>query len=64
MHPEFFPVNVNKAAGNELLRVPGLGPVTVERILKLRQSGRRLSALSEIGVRGKLLQKAQGYIRF
>ena len=64
LHPEFFPVNVNKAAGNELLRVPGLGPVTVERILKLRQSGRRLSALSEIGVRGKLLQKAQGYIRF
>jgi predicted DNA-binding helix-hairpin-helix protein len=36
-HPERFPVELNRAASEELLRVPGLGPVSVERILRLRR---------------------------
>lgn len=36
-HPEFFPVNVNTAQRFELLRVPGLGLITVERILRRRK---------------------------
>jgi len=39
-HPERFPVELNTAAPEELLRVPGIGPVAVERILRLRQIGR------------------------
>ncbi|MCX7597902.1 MAG: helix-hairpin-helix domain-containing protein [Armatimonadetes bacterium] len=39
-HPEFFPVEINTAAREELLRVPGLGPVAVQRISAARRKGR------------------------
>jgi predicted DNA-binding helix-hairpin-helix protein len=35
-HPEQFPVELNTAAPSTLLRVPGIGPVSVARILRLR----------------------------
>lgn len=36
-HPERFPVELNTAGPEELLRVPGIGPTSVERILRLRR---------------------------
>jgi predicted DNA-binding helix-hairpin-helix protein len=36
-HPERFPVELNTAAPEQLLRVPGIGPVSVQRILRLRR---------------------------
>ena len=36
-HPEFFPVDVNSAPKESLLRVPGIGYRNVERILKIRR---------------------------
>ena len=36
-HPEFFPVDVNSAPREALLRVPGIGHSNVERILKIRR---------------------------
>ncbi len=36
-HPEFFPVDVNAAPRESLLRVPGIGYRNVERILKIRK---------------------------
>lgn len=39
-HREFFPVDINQAPREELLRVPGLGPTSVERILLSRKNGR------------------------
>ena len=62
-HPERFPVNVNRAGKFELLRVPGLGPVTVERILERRRFG-RLRELADIGKVGVRLTKASKYIAF
>ena len=35
-HREFFPVDINKASREQLLRVPGLGPRNVQRILQSR----------------------------
>jgi predicted DNA-binding helix-hairpin-helix protein len=35
--PWLFPVDINKAGYEELLRVPGLGPVSARRITQLRQ---------------------------
>ncbi len=49
-HPEFFPVGINKADREELLRVPGIGPVGVRKILKAR----RISPILEEGDLGKL----------
>lgn len=39
-HRGFFPVNVNRAARWALLRVPGLGARSVERILRIRRHHR------------------------
>jgi predicted DNA-binding helix-hairpin-helix protein len=39
-HPEQFPVELNTADRELLLRVPGLGPISVQRIVRLRQQYR------------------------
>ncbi len=62
-HPEFFPVNANRAPKLSLLRVPGLGPVTVQRILKLRRE-ERLRTIEDIGRAGVRLKKAGKYLTF
>jgi predicted DNA-binding helix-hairpin-helix protein len=62
-HPEKFPVNVNRAGKFDLLKVPGLGPITVNRILKQRKQ-HSLNRIEDIGKAGKLLRKAKEYIRF
>ncbi len=36
LHPDFFPLEINRASREELLRVPGLGKVSVERIVSTR----------------------------
>lgn len=61
-HPERFPIDVNRAEKAELLRVPGLGPVAVKRILAARKGGGRLRSLESIGVRGALACKAAAWI--
>lgn len=50
-HPERFPVELNTATPEQLLRVPGIGPVAVERILRLRRiyPFRDLSHLTSLG---------------
>ena len=49
LHPERFPVDLDTADRFELLRVPGLGPVFVDRILKIRKSGGKIRHLAQIG---------------
>lgn len=50
-HPERFPVELNTAGPEELLRVPGIGPTSVQRILRLRRLHpfRDLSHLKSLG---------------
>jgi predicted DNA-binding helix-hairpin-helix protein len=62
-HPERFPVDVNRASRFSLLRVPGLGPITVNRILKCRKHS-RLHRIEDIGKAGIRLQKAGAYLAF
>ena len=38
-HPEFFPLDINRASRDEILRVPGLGTRSVAAILKARRLG-------------------------
>ncbi len=63
-HPEFFPVNVNRADYEQLLRVPGLGLVTVRRLIERRTGGARFHAPGDLGVPGRRLQKAAAYLAF
>lgn len=36
VHPELFPLEINRASYEELLRVPGIGPVSAKRIVNYR----------------------------
>ena len=55
-------MNVNRADKFELLRVPGLGLVTVNRILNPAEG--KLHRIEDIGKPGKLLNKARAYLTF
>jgi len=48
----YAPVEVNRAERRELLRVPGIGPVSVERVLRARRQGRlrELGDLQRLGI--------------
>jgi putative DNA modification/repair radical SAM protein len=51
-HPEQFPVDVNTAPRERLLRVPGLGVRTVDRLLRIRRGHRvDLGDLAKLHVR-------------
>lgn len=59
-HPELFPVEVNRAPYETLLRVPGIGVKSACRIVTARRQGRLdYSALKKLGV---VLKRAQYFI--
>lgn len=62
-HPEFYPVRINTTDREALLRIPGLGPETVKRILKMRMV-RKITRPEDLGVKGKRLEKIKGYVIF
>lgn len=59
-HPAFFPVEINTASRETLLRVPGIGPTSVRRILYARRA-RKLEHedLRKLGV---VMKRAQYFI--
>lgn len=63
LNPGFFPVNINKASRDELLRVPGLGQITVERILELRKAV-KIKSIDDVGKSTVRLKKANEYLVF
>lgn len=60
-HPECFPVEVNRASREELLRVPGIGPTSASRILKLRGKD-RLRELSDLQRTGAVAKRAAPFV--
>lgn len=64
LHPERFPVNVNSADRFELLRVPGFGPTTVNRILKVRAGGGCVRRIEDVCTRGHLARRAASFVAF
>ncbi|MEN6308002.1 MAG: helix-hairpin-helix domain-containing protein [Anaerohalosphaeraceae bacterium] len=62
-HPEYFPININKADKYELLRVPGLGPTAVKTILEARKMT-QIKKLRDVLRPTKLTQKALAYVTF
>ncbi len=57
---DFFPVDVNKANLDELLRVPGIGPRCARYILKARKASSL--GLSDLKGMGVVLKRAQYFI--
>lgn len=60
-HPEIFPVEVNTADKELLLRVPGIGPRTADRILEMRKGG-KIKDLEVLKRLGAWIQRASGFI--
>ncbi len=59
-HLDSFPVEINTASYDVLLRVPGIGPKSVERIVRARRYGRLdFDTLKKMGV---VLKRAQYFI--
>ena len=59
-HPEFFPVEVNSAPQEALLRVPGIGPRSARRILEARRCGSLdFAALKRTGA---VIRRAQYFV--
>lgn len=59
-HPECFPMEINKAGAEELLRIPGVGNLSVIRILRQRKlAPLRYDDLKNIGV---VLKRAKYFI--
>jgi predicted DNA-binding helix-hairpin-helix protein len=60
-HPELYPVELNRASRETLLRVPGIGPRSAERIIQMRRQG-TLKDCSELEKLGLMLRRAAPYI--
>jgi predicted DNA-binding helix-hairpin-helix protein len=60
-HPELFPVEVQSASYEELVRVPGIGPLAARRVVSQRSTSsfRGLADLRKLGV---LTTRAGGFL--
>jgi predicted DNA-binding helix-hairpin-helix protein len=61
-NPNNFPVDVNHASREELLRVPGIGPKGVEKVLELREK-KRFREFKELRKAGVIVKRAQSFIQ-
>lgn len=60
-HPELFPLEINKASFNDLLKVPGLGPRSAAKIVRVRRE-HRLTQPAELKNAGLVLKRALSFI--
>jgi competence ComEA-like helix-hairpin-helix protein len=64
--PPAEPVNLNTATSAELQQVPGIGPATAEKILKMRKSYGRFKSVNDLlairGIGPKRLAKMRKYL--
>ena len=60
-HPEYYPVEVNRANRDALLRVPGIGPRSATRILSARRDA-RLTTLRDLRKLGAVGSRAAPYV--
>ena len=59
-HPELFPLELNTASREELLRVPGIGPRVADRIVATRRTA--LLRSGDLRRLGATLTRAQGFL--
>jgi len=60
-HPERFPVEVLAASYEELVRVPGIGPLTARRITEER-AAQRFRGLADLRKLGVVIARAAGFL--
>lgn len=60
-NPQRFPIEVNKADLNELIRVPGVGKISGKRIVEIRKI-HRFTNLRELRGTGAVVERARNFI--
>ncbi len=60
-HPDRFPVELTTAARETLLRVPGVGPRSAERLLELRRRAAAVT-LADLKTAGAVARRAAGFL--
>lgn len=60
---EKFPVEVNTASYNELLRVPGIGKISARRIIELRKKGIQFKRLEDLKNIGVVINRAEIFVK-
>jgi competence ComEA-like helix-hairpin-helix protein len=64
--PPVKPININTANSEELQQVPGIGPVTAEKILQMRKSYGAFKSVDDLlaikGLGRKRLEKMRKYL--
>ena|ERR1700686_5063042 len=64
--PPLKPININTATSEELQQVPGIGPVTAEKILTMRKSYGAFKSVDDLlavkGLGKKRLEKMRKYL--
>ena len=63
MHPELYPVDINIAEENLLLKVPGIGPISARRIIE-RRNKTPFKNISDLKGTGAFTKWASPYIMF
>ncbi|SRR6266851_2868442 len=64
--PPLKPININTATSEELQQVPGIGPVTADKILQMRKSYGAFKSVDDLlaikGLGKKRLEKMRKYL--
>ena len=62
-NPDLFPLEINQAPYQELLRVPGIGKISARRIITARKDGKRFKKLEELKNVGVVIKRAEPFIK-
>ncbi len=62
-HLEMFPLEINKADFSQLIKVPGIGPVSAKRIISLRRKN-KFRSLEELKQTGAVIERARDFLLF
>jgi len=61
-HPERYPIEVNTACRADLLRIPGIGPLSAERILTMRRARHRLRSADDLKAAGAVVNRSLPFV--
>ncbi len=60
---DIFPIEINEASYEELIRVPGIGKLSAKRIITLRKRGKRFEKLEELQGLGVAIKRAEPFVK-
>jgi len=63
LHPDFYPVDINRSSEEDLMRVPGIGPLSASRIVEWRREN-PFRYEEDLKKTGCVLSRTKGYIEF